>query len=43
MAGDKNKYTIRMHPETWEKVKELYKRQAARENLISLNRQFVFM
>ena len=25
MAGDKNKYTIWMHPETWEKVKELYK------------------
>ena len=25
MAADKNKYTIWMHPETWEKVKELYK------------------
>ena len=25
MATEKNKYTIWMHPETWEKVKELYK------------------
>ena len=25
MAADKNKYTIWMHPETWEKVRELYK------------------
>ena len=25
MATEKNKYTIWMYPETWEKVKELYK------------------
>ena len=27
MATEKNKYTIWMYPETWEKVKELYKEE----------------